>query len=203
MPEAPDATGAALHIGESHEHAGEPDGLVEVHTSAVPGRRGAVQCALSHGSGHRRLHEPAAGGADRGGGGPAAAGEPDAGHHGASVSPSVRDGVQPCAVRRAGGHPPGGAGAGRPGAGCGCAGAAAHAPERIAVIGSGPAGLACAYHLARLGYGVTVFDEAAEAGGMLRQGIPAYRLPRDVLDRQIRVVPGRRHRVPLRRADRG
>jgi NADPH-dependent glutamate synthase beta subunit-like oxidoreductase len=58
-------------------------------------------------------------------------------------------------------------------------------PERIAVIGSGPAGLACAYHLARLGYGVTVFDEAEEAGGMLRQGIPAYRLPREVLDRQI------------------
>jgi NADPH-dependent glutamate synthase beta subunit-like oxidoreductase/Pyruvate/2-oxoacid:ferredoxin oxidoreductase delta subunit len=58
-------------------------------------------------------------------------------------------------------------------------------PERIAVIGSGPAGLACAYHLVRLGYGVSVFDDAAEAGGMLRQGIPAYRLPRAVLDRQI------------------
>jgi 2-oxoacid:acceptor oxidoreductase delta subunit (pyruvate/2-ketoisovalerate family) len=58
-------------------------------------------------------------------------------------------------------------------------------PERIAVVGAGPAGLACAYHLARLGYAVTVFDEAAEAGGLLRQGIPAYRLPRDVLDRQI------------------
>ena len=57
--------------------------------------------------------------------------------------------------------------------------------ETIAVIGSGPAGLACAYHLARLGYGVTVFEEAAEAGGMLRQGIPSYRVPRDVLDRQI------------------
>ena len=57
--------------------------------------------------------------------------------------------------------------------------------ERVAVVGSGPAGLACAYHLAALGYGVTVFEEAAEAGGMLRQGIPAYRLPRDVLDRQI------------------
>jgi NADPH-dependent glutamate synthase beta subunit-like oxidoreductase len=58
-------------------------------------------------------------------------------------------------------------------------------PERIAVVGSGPAGLACAYHLARLGYGVTIFEAAAEAGGMLRLGIPAYRLPRDLLDRQI------------------
>jgi 2-oxoacid:acceptor oxidoreductase delta subunit (pyruvate/2-ketoisovalerate family) len=57
--------------------------------------------------------------------------------------------------------------------------------EHVAVVGSGPAGLACAYHLVRLGYAVTVFDEADEAGGMLRQGIPAYRLPRQVLDRQI------------------
>jgi 2-oxoacid:acceptor oxidoreductase delta subunit (pyruvate/2-ketoisovalerate family) len=57
--------------------------------------------------------------------------------------------------------------------------------ERIAVVGAGPAGLSCAYHLARYGYAVTVYDEAAEAGGLLRQGIPAYRLPRDVLDRQI------------------
>jgi 2-oxoacid:acceptor oxidoreductase delta subunit (pyruvate/2-ketoisovalerate family) len=58
-------------------------------------------------------------------------------------------------------------------------------PERVAVVGAGPAGLACAYHLARQGYAVTIYDEAAEAGGLLRQGIPAYRLPRDVLDRQI------------------
>jgi 2-oxoacid:acceptor oxidoreductase delta subunit (pyruvate/2-ketoisovalerate family) len=58
-------------------------------------------------------------------------------------------------------------------------------PERVAVVGAGPAGLSCAYHLARLGYGVTVYDEAEQAGGLLRQGIPAYRLPRDILDRQI------------------
>lgn len=57
--------------------------------------------------------------------------------------------------------------------------------ERVAVIGSGPAGLSCAYHLARLGYGVHVFERDAEAGGMLRQGIPAYRLPRDVLRREV------------------
>ncbi len=64
----------------------------------------------------------------------------------------------------------------------------AHA-ERVAVVGSGPAGLGCAYHLARLGYGVTIFESEREAGGMLRLGIPEYRLPRDVLDRDIaRVV---------------
>jgi NADPH-dependent glutamate synthase beta subunit-like oxidoreductase len=60
--------------------------------------------------------------------------------------------------------------------------------ERVAVVGAGPAGLSCAYHLARLGYGVTVFDEAAEAGGLLRQGIPSYRLPREVLDRQVQRI---------------
>jgi 2-oxoacid:acceptor oxidoreductase delta subunit (pyruvate/2-ketoisovalerate family) len=57
--------------------------------------------------------------------------------------------------------------------------------ERVAVVGSGPAGLACAWHLTRLGYATTVFEEAQEAGGMLRLGIPSYRLPRAVLDRQI------------------
>ncbi|HEY3286082.1 MAG TPA: NAD(P)-binding protein [Gemmatimonadaceae bacterium] len=57
--------------------------------------------------------------------------------------------------------------------------------ERVAVVGSGPAGLACGYHLARLGYGVTIFESADAAGGMLRLGIPEYRLRRDVLDRDI------------------
>jgi heterodisulfide reductase subunit A-like polyferredoxin len=57
--------------------------------------------------------------------------------------------------------------------------------EKIAVIGSGPAGLSCAYHLARRGYRPTVFEALSQAGGMLRVGIPAYRLPREVLDREI------------------
>jgi NADPH-dependent glutamate synthase beta subunit-like oxidoreductase len=56
---------------------------------------------------------------------------------------------------------------------------------KIAVIGSGPAGLSCAYHLARLQYEVIVFESSASAGGMLRMGIPSYRLPRDVLDQEI------------------
>lgn len=56
--------------------------------------------------------------------------------------------------------------------------------ERVAVVGSGPAGLACAYHLARLGYRAEVFEQDSEPGGMLRQGIPEYRLPRAVLDQQ-------------------
>ena len=57
--------------------------------------------------------------------------------------------------------------------------------ERIAIIGSGPAGLAAAADLARLGYRATVFEKEAEAGGLLRYGIGAHRLPRDILDREL------------------
>lgn len=57
--------------------------------------------------------------------------------------------------------------------------------EKIAVIGSGPAGLSCAYHLVRRGYRVTIFEAEKEAGGMLRYGIPQYRLPRNILDKEI------------------
>ena len=57
--------------------------------------------------------------------------------------------------------------------------------EKIAIIGSGPAGMSCAYHLAKLRYEVTVFESSSSAGGMLRTGIPSYRLPKDVLDREI------------------
>lgn len=57
--------------------------------------------------------------------------------------------------------------------------------ETVGIVGSGPAGLACAYHLARLGYGVEIFEQNERAGGMLRVGIPEYRLPRAILDAQI------------------
>lgn len=57
--------------------------------------------------------------------------------------------------------------------------------ERIAVIGGGPSGLTAARDLALRGYAVTVFDEYPEPGGMLRWGIPEYRLPRDILSREI------------------
>jgi heterodisulfide reductase subunit A-like polyferredoxin len=54
--------------------------------------------------------------------------------------------------------------------------------KKVAVVGSGPAGLTAAWQLARQGYGVKIFESAPQAGGMLRLGIPAYRLPNDVID---------------------
>jgi NADPH-dependent glutamate synthase beta subunit-like oxidoreductase len=57
--------------------------------------------------------------------------------------------------------------------------------ERVAIIGSGPAGLSCADVLARSGYPVAIFEAAGELGGMLRLGIPQYRLPREVLNKEI------------------
>ncbi len=66
-----------------------------------------------------------------------------------------------------------------------------HAPvettrsERIAVVGGGPSGLAAAFHLRRRGYAVTVFESRPEPGGLMRYGIPSYRLARSVLDGEI------------------
>lgn len=57
--------------------------------------------------------------------------------------------------------------------------------SKVALIGAGPAGLACAYFLARKGYPVTIIESMAEPGGMLRYGIPEFRLPKDVLAAQI------------------
>ena len=57
--------------------------------------------------------------------------------------------------------------------------------EKVAVVGAGPAALSCAYQLARRGYGVTIFESFALPGGMLRYGIPASRLQREILDVEI------------------
>jgi len=60
--------------------------------------------------------------------------------------------------------------------------------EKVAIIGSGPAGLTAAYYLALAGYPVTIFEKLPKAGGMMRYGIPEYRLPRSILDTEIGVI---------------
>jgi NADPH-dependent glutamate synthase beta subunit-like oxidoreductase/NAD-dependent dihydropyrimidine dehydrogenase PreA subunit len=60
--------------------------------------------------------------------------------------------------------------------------------ERVAIVGSGPAGLTAANYLAKAGFQTTIFEALPEAGGMLRWGIPAYRLPRNILDAEIQDV---------------
>jgi len=61
-------------------------------------------------------------------------------------------------------------------------------PEKVAIIGAGPAGLGCAYFLAIEGYQVTVFEKLPVLGGMLTVGIPAYRLPRDIIEAEIQTI---------------
>ena len=57
--------------------------------------------------------------------------------------------------------------------------------KRVLIVGSGPSGLSAAYHLARLGHLVTIYEAGPQAGGMMRFGIPKYRLPREILDAEI------------------
>lgn len=60
--------------------------------------------------------------------------------------------------------------------------------KKVAVIGSGPAGLTVAYYMRKLGHDVTVFEKLPQAGGQMRYGIPSYRLPREVLDKEIEEI---------------
>jgi NADPH-dependent glutamate synthase beta subunit-like oxidoreductase/2,4-dienoyl-CoA reductase-like NADH-dependent reductase (Old Yellow Enzyme family) len=71
--------------------------------------------------------------------------------------------------------------------------------EKIAVVGSGPAGLSGAYYLVELGYGVTIFEAQSVPGGMMAMGIPDYRLPRGVLEAEIEAIQSRGVEIMLNR----
>lgn len=60
--------------------------------------------------------------------------------------------------------------------------------KKVAIIGAGPAGLSAAYYLRRLGHECTIFEAYPEPGGMMKYGIPAYRLPRDILEKEISLI---------------
>ncbi len=60
--------------------------------------------------------------------------------------------------------------------------------KKVAVVGGGPSGLTAAYYLSIMGHDVTVYEQRTRLGGMLRYGIPSYRLPREILDREIEVL---------------
>ncbi|MFH2094304.1 MAG: FAD-dependent oxidoreductase, partial [Bacteroidota bacterium] len=62
--------------------------------------------------------------------------------------------------------------------------------KKVAIIGGGPSGLTCAYYLRKEGYGVKIFEKLPKLGGMLRYGIPEYRLPKDILDKEINWITG-------------
>ena len=60
--------------------------------------------------------------------------------------------------------------------------------QKVAIIGAGPAGLSCAYYLAKEGYQVTIYEKLPVTGGMLSVGIPEYRLPRDIINAEVQVI---------------
>jgi NADPH-dependent glutamate synthase beta subunit-like oxidoreductase len=68
----------------------------------------------------------------------------------------------------------------------------------VAIVGSGPAGLAAAYYLRKLGYKVTIFEALEEAGGMLNYGIPEYRLPKDIVKKQVKAIEGMGVQIKLK-----
>ena len=108
----------------------------------------------------------------------------------AASATTLRDGLQPRPARRGGRDQLGRGLPGRRGDQAGLDGRAWRQPsgKRVLVVGAGPSGLSAAYHLTRLGHKVVINEAGPMAGGMMRFGIPKYRLPRDVLDAEVRRI---------------
>src|SRR4030067_2237596 len=64
-------------------------------------------------------------------------------------------------------------------------------PQKVAIVGAGPTGLSCAYYLAQMGYGATIFEALPVGGGMLSVAIPEFRLPREVIQKEIDYIAAR------------
>ena len=60
--------------------------------------------------------------------------------------------------------------------------------KKVAIVGGGPSGLSAAYYLTIMGHDVEIFEQRKKLGGMLRYGIPSYRLPREILDKEIETI---------------
>ena len=71
--------------------------------------------------------------------------------------------------------------------------------KRVAVVGSGPAGLAAAQQLARAGHDVHVYEKHAQPGGLLRYGIPDFKMEKSIVERRVEQMDGRRRHLPLQR----
>ncbi|TDA68713.1 MAG: 4Fe-4S dicluster domain-containing protein [Clostridia bacterium] len=166
-------------FAEALEVAREPNPLVHVcgricaHPCETHCRRGQIDApvairALKRAAAEMGCRGPLVSGpgtmsGNRDGGGSVTGGRLPAGGHAGGAGEGLATGRQPAHLR--------------PGPG-----------KKVAVVGAGPAGLACAHDLALLGYRVTIFEAQPRPGGMLRLGIPAYRLPRAALDEDIEAI---------------
>ena len=187
-----EADGQALrdHAGRRLEPR-EQDRLLAGGAPALRAPPAAVQPRLPGRREHPAVALPRRVRRLRGGVARARQGQPAARRDGTRLLPPVRDGLQPRAARRGGRNPRRRALPRRRGD---QARLEAHASrrsrpgKRVLVVGAGPSGLSAAYHLARRGHDVTIREAGPMAGGMMRFGIPKYRLPRDVLDAEVQRI---------------
>ena len=181
-PSATSATSTIAHIRDKHCPAGVCPALVQrAVPERLPGRRGRARLRLA---GRRE--------ALRRGPAPAPRAQPVRGRLRARLLPHLRGQVPPrrrWTSRSRSAASSGSWSSRKSRSSCPrSARTRQNAKRKIAIVGAGPAGLSCAYFLARLGYRPKVFEAEPRPGGMLVQAIPAYRLPREELAREVRMI---------------